>query len=101
MRVCTDVHTLPNLSFEWDPKKADSNQRKHKVDFADAVTVSEDEPGVTIDDTDPDEERFITLGMDAPGRLLVVVWTWRGRDIRLISARRATPSEREQYNEGL
>ncbi|MFN7949483.1 MAG: BrnT family toxin [Blastocatellia bacterium] len=89
------------MSFEWDPKKAASNQRKHKIDFADAATVLEDEAGITIDDDNPDEERFITIGMDALGRVLVVVWTWRGENVRLISARKATPSEREQYNESL
>jgi uncharacterized DUF497 family protein len=51
----------------------------------------------TVPDDDPDKERFVTLATDALGRLLVVVYTWRGAGPRLISARRATPSERRQY----
>ena len=89
------------VSYEWDLRKAASNLRKHKIDFADAVTVFEDESALTIDDDDPSEERFVTIGMDALGRVLVVVYTWRGEVIRLVSARRATPSERREYEEGL
>jgi hypothetical protein len=81
----------------WDPEKAAANLRKHGIDLADAATVLSDEQALTVGDDDPDEERFITLGMDALGRLLVVVYTWRGQEPRLISARRATRSEREQY----
>lgn len=85
------------MSYEWDPRKAQTNFAKHGVDFADAATVLEDEAALTIPDDDPDEERFITIGLDALGRLLVVVYTLRGEDIRLISARKATPRERQQY----
>jgi hypothetical protein len=68
--------------------------------FADAVAVLEDERAVTIQDPDSDEEaRWITLGSDATGRVLVVVYTWRGDNARLISARRATRSERKRYEE--
>jgi hypothetical protein len=48
-------------------------------------------------DDDPDEDRFVTIGVDALGRLLVVAYTRRGDDARLISARKATASERRQY----
>ena len=89
------------MSYEWDPKKAASNLRKHDIDFADAVTVFEDELALTIDDDDPDEKRFVTIGMDALARILVVVYTWRGENIRIISARNGTPSERRAYEEGL
>jgi len=82
---------------EWDPDKATRNVRKHRVDFADAATVLEDEGAVTISDGDPDEERFVTVGSDAMGRVLVVVYTWRDDEIRLISARKAEPRERRQY----
>jgi hypothetical protein len=89
------------VSYEWDPAKARQNLRKHGVDFADAVTVLEDEAALTIRDPfSEQEQRWITLGMDALGRLLVVVYTWRGDRIRLISARPATPRERRQYEEG-
>jgi uncharacterized DUF497 family protein len=65
----------------------------------DAVSVLEDESAVTIGDPAEDEERWVTLGMDALGRVLVVVYTWRGKGIRLISARLATRQERQQYGE--
>ena len=82
---------------EWDPYKAAANLRKHQVDFADAATALDDEAALTVPDDDPDEERSVTLGMDALGRLLVVVYTWRGDEVRLISARKANSSERRQY----
>jgi uncharacterized DUF497 family protein len=86
--------------FEWDPAKAAKNLAKHGVHFADAVAVLEDELALTIRDLHfGNEERWITIGMDPVGRLLVVVYTWRGEQIRLISARPATPRERRQYEE--
>ncbi|MBI5343297.1 MAG: BrnT family toxin [Deltaproteobacteria bacterium] len=85
------------MQYEWDPKKAVSNFKKHDVGFADAVTVFADDRALTMDDSQLDEERHITLGMDALGRVLVVVYTWRGDRIRIISARHATHSERKQY----
>jgi uncharacterized DUF497 family protein len=89
------------VNYEWDPAKAGANYRKHKVHFADAVAVFSDEAAVTIEDEDHEERRFATLDMDAFARVLVVVYTWRGQDIRLISARKATASERERYLQGL
>ncbi len=89
------------MNYEWDPAKAGANRVKHGVRFADAVFVFLDDAALTIDDPHPDEERYVTIGMDALARLLVVVWTWRGEAmIRLISARRATRREREQYARG-
>ena len=73
------------------------NLKKHEVSFADAVTVFTDDRALTFDDSQPDEERHITLGMDAVAKILVVVYIWRGNRIRIISARRATPNERRQY----
>src|ERR1041385_8745591 len=86
------------VSYEWDPKKAASNLRKHGIDFADAVTALEDDQALTLDDDYPQEQRLTTLGIDALGRVLVVVYTFRGEHIRLISARDATPRERKQCN---
>ena len=85
--------------FEWDPRKAAVNRRKHGIDLADATVVFEDERALTVPDeiTAVDETRMLTLGRDAMGRVLVVAYTWRSDRIRLISARRATPSERRQY----
>ena len=87
------------MTFGWDPGKADANRRKHGVDFADAVGVFEDPYALSRPDPFPAEERIATLGRDLLDRLIVVVWTWRGEGIRLISARRATPRERRRYAE--
>lgn len=89
------------MSYEWDSKKAVANLRKHGVDFADAIAVLEDDSALTAVDDNPDEKRFATVGMDSLTRVLVVVYAWRGNTIRLISARKATPSERRQYEEVL
>jgi uncharacterized DUF497 family protein len=82
---------------QWDPEKAATNLRKHSVDFADAETALRDEMALTIRDDSSEAERFVTLGMDAMGRLLVVVYEWRDDDVRLISARKATRTERREY----
>jgi hypothetical protein len=86
------------MKLEWDRTKAATNQRKHGVRFADAATVLHDEYALTVSDDERDEERLVTLGMDALGRLLVVVYTFRGDAIRLISARPATRPEQRQYS---
>ena len=86
------------MSFEWDPEKARTNARKHGAEFADAVAALEDDEAITMADEDAEaEERFVTLGRDAFGRILVVVYTWRCENIRLISARRAAKRERATY----
>lgn len=75
-----------------------SNLQNHGVDFADAAPVLFDDMAITvIDDSENNEKRHVTLGLDALGRCLVVVYTWRGETVRLISARKATRSERRQY----
>jgi uncharacterized DUF497 family protein len=85
------------MGYEWDPNKAKLNIRKHGIAFADAVSVFFDDSAITVEDNNPDEVRFATMGMDALGRVLVVVYTWREDNIRLISARIATAKERKQY----
>lgn len=89
------------LRFEWDPRKAAANVRKHGVTFADAQTVFGDEQARLIDDPDysSDEERFLILGLAASLRLLVVAHCYRkaGGVIRIISARRATRDEQRFY----
>ncbi len=87
------------MKYQWDKNKAISNFQKHGVEFADAVSIFQDDLAITIADHRFDEERFVSIGMDAFGRILVVVFTWRGDEIRLISARRAERSERKQYEE--
>lgn len=83
----------------WDPKKAAANLLKHKVEFSHAATVLDDPLAVTIEDEDHEEHRFITMGADATGRILVVVYAHSGQAIRRISARKATRAERRTYEE--
>ena len=95
---------MSDLRFEWDPKKARSNERKHGVSFEDAQTVFSDENGLLLDDPDHSEReaRYLLLGLSASLRILVVSHTVRGEDsIRIISAREADPSEARQYLERL
>ena len=90
------------MRIEWIPRKAASNLRKHGIRFSDAETVLFDPVAITRDDPGSrGEVRFVTVGVDALGRIVVVVYAYRGDDIRLISARRATRREREQYEEGI
>jgi len=85
------------VDYEWDPQKAAANLRKHGVDFADAVGAFEDPLALTVPDDRHEEARFVTVGTDFLGRLLVVAYTWRDQKLRIISAREALPSERRQY----
>ena len=87
------------VSFEWDPNKAAANVRKHGVQFSEAVGVFSDDYAITItdDESDPDERRFLTLGIGIKGRILVVVYCYSGDNIRIISARAAERPERDQY----
>jgi uncharacterized DUF497 family protein len=88
------------VSYEWDPAKARANFAKHGVRFADVVTVLEDDLALTMRDPSSDEEeRWITLGSDGLGRVIVVVYAWRGDNVRLISAPTATAREKSQYEE--
>ena len=86
------------MDIEFDPAKADSNWRKHGVRFSHAEQALRDPMALTMEDPDAEgEQRFITLGMDDLGRLLVVVHTPRGERVRLISARKASKGESENY----
>jgi hypothetical protein len=88
------------VRYEWDRDKARTNLDQHGVDFADAVGALEDELALTIEDRASRlERRFVTVGADWLGRRLVVVYTWRGERIRIISARRATRREQRRYEE--
>jgi len=92
---------VDDLRFEWDAAKARQNLRKHGVTFDEAQTAFADEDAIIVDDPDHSstEERFYLLGVSAHLRLLVVVHCYRAEDavIRLISAWKATSSERAQY----
>jgi len=85
------------VEFEWDPSKAASNLRKHGVEFADAVAIWNDGRAISLHDEYPDEDRFVAIGLDALGRVLVVVYAMRNHVVRMISARRATSRERQLY----
>jgi uncharacterized DUF497 family protein len=80
------------VEFEWDERKARANLRKHQIDFADAATMFQDDRAVTLPGEDLKEERYLTIGMDALGRVLVVAYTMRGEP-----AWPATRRERAEY----
>ncbi|MCB0078174.1 MAG: BrnT family toxin [Anaerolineales bacterium] len=93
-------------TFDWDPHKAATNAQKHKITFRQAATVFHDPQQLSLyDEThSEDEDRWITLGIAQTGGLLVVIHTFEQLDaenvrIRMISARKATPSEVAQYQE--
>jgi uncharacterized DUF497 family protein len=90
------------LIFEWDEEKAKENLRKHQVSFEEAKTVFNDPFSITIPDPQhsADEYRYIDVGCSSKGQILVVVYTERQPNIRIISCRRATKSERRVYEEG-
>jgi uncharacterized DUF497 family protein len=85
------------MNYDWDRGKAAANRLKHGVDFADAVAVFSDAMALTLEELSAEEQRFVTLGMNAMDQLLVVVYTWREDRIRVISARKAEPHERKAY----
>ena len=89
--------SIKMLDYEWDNNKAQKNLSKHGVAFADAFSVFEDDHALTVEDDHPHEQRYVILGKDAKDRLLVVVFTYRGELIRIISTRKATPNESKQY----
>lgn len=90
------------MDFEWDPAKARSNFTKHGISFSDVEPVFYDQHGVSMPDPGAlNEERFILVGMDAVGRIIVVVYTYRGNSIRIISARAATNAEQKSYEKGI
>ena len=91
------------MEFEWNTEKAEANQKKHEVSFDEAKTVFDDPLFVIFADPDHsvEENRFIIIGESDQNRLLVVSYTERPPKTRLISARKATPSERKTYEEDI
>ena len=86
----------------WDPRKASSNYRKHGIRFSDGEMILFDPNALTREDTVAQgEQRFVSVGTDSTGRILVVAYAYRGENIRLISARAATGRERKTYEEGI
>jgi uncharacterized DUF497 family protein len=93
---------VPDLRFEWDPRKDAANQRKHGISFAEAQTVFLDDRALLIEDPDDEnEDRFVLIGLSAALRTVVVCHCYREEDsvIRIISARRAHREERRDYEE--
>jgi len=90
------------MEFEWDPKKAETNKRKHRVSFQEGATVFGDPLAITYTDPDhsEDEGRYITFGLSAQKRLLVVSHAHRGGRTRIISTRPMTRMERKIYEQG-
>ena len=69
------------MNCQWDPVKAETNVKKHGVEFSDAVGVFEDPTAITIEDPQAEgEQRFLSMGMDVLGRIIVVAYTYRGDD---------------------
>lgn len=92
------MHIL-DIEIEFDPEKATENLKKHRVSFSHAEQALRDGNAITIEDPDAvGERRWVTLGMDALGRVLVVIHTQRGARTRLISARKASRGETEHYH---
>jgi uncharacterized DUF497 family protein len=89
------------MGFEWDPRKAKVNFQKHSVRFSESLPVFEDDYAITItdDESDPNEQRFVSIGTGLKGRVLVVVYSFRMKNIRIVSARLAEAHERKQYEE--
>jgi len=90
------------MEFEWDPKKANSNLRKHQVSFEEASSALSDPMAATGADPDHSigEFRYVTFGISERGRLLVVAHTEQSETIRIISARLASRREKKIYEEG-
>jgi uncharacterized DUF497 family protein len=89
------------LTFEWDEEKDQSNQKKHGVSFDEAKTVFNDPRSITIADEQhsQEEDRYIDIGLSSRSRLIVVSYTEREPNIRIISCRKATKSERKAYEQ--
>lgn len=89
------------MTYEWNPRKAEANRRKHGVSFEEAASVFQDADALTFQDPDhlDEEPREITIGISTQGRVLFLSHCDRGERIRIISARKATPKERKQYAE--
>ena len=95
------MHTI-KTEITWDPVKAKSNRLKHRVFFSEVEPVFYDPNAISFEDKDSKgEERYVVIGIDSLGRLVVVVYTYRGPAIRLISARKASNAEQQIYEKGI
>ena len=87
------------MNYEWNPKKNAANIRAHGIDFADVVTLFENDDTLSMpdEDADRDEERYIAIGFDAHLQIVVVAYTLLSDTVRIISARRATKREKKIF----
>ena len=96
------MHISFTMDITWDPKKAEINFKKHGIRFSDAEMVLYDPFAMTLEEhVVAGEQRFVTVGSDAVGRIIAMVYSYRADTIRLISARKATTTERKQYEKGI
>jgi uncharacterized protein len=90
------------VTATFDPKKDTANLREHGISLTEGDGVLSDPLAVTIEDESAEgEQRFVTLGANTFGSLMVVVWTPRDDGVRIISVRKPTPKERRTYEEGV
>ncbi len=90
------------MNIIWDPNKAEINFKKHGIRFSDAELVLYDSFAMTLEEhIVANEQRYVTIGTDAVGRIIAVVYSYRSDTIRLISARKATRRERKHYEKGI
>lgn len=90
------------MEIEWDPSKALSNRKKHGISFSDVEPAFYDQFALSMPDRfTENEERFLLVGTDAIGRIVTICYTFRGKAIRVISARPATKAERRTYEKGI
>ena len=90
------------MRITWDPNKAEINFKKHRIRFSDVETVLFDPFALTLEEqVVATEQRYVTVGSDAIGRTVAIVYAYSTDTIRLISARKATPTERKQYEKGI
>ncbi len=108
LQSCKSIYNgiqLNSMRFEWDSEKNDGNFKKHSIWFEEAQTVWADALSVEFFDPESskDEDRFIRIGHSTGSKLLLIVFCEKdaGNKIRIISARKATPKERKQYEEGI
>jgi uncharacterized protein len=94
------THTVDEIDFEWDSKKAEANVEKHSVEFGEAAEVFLDPFVQVVDARETDTEaREAAVGMTKKWRLLYVAYVWRKLALRIISARKATKTERKDYED--
>ena len=93
------MHTI---KITWDSVKAKSNRLKHRIFFSEVEPVFYDPHAISFEDTDSKgEARYVVIGLDSLGRIVVVVYTYRNTTIRLISARKANKAEQKVYEKGI